>query len=389
MKKLWVSALALSFLFAGSAAQGAVPSKLPIHGVYSSDLVLTPQPDISAGFSVGKTITVNVGTWDDGVTTAIQWLRDDQPILGETSNSYTVVFGDLSHSMSVQVTGSKPGFTPVTVKTTPLQTMLGTMTLTPLPKILGIVKVGETVTADLGQWDEGVTTKVQWLANGVWINGATSASYTVGPEFSGLPLSLNVIAEKTGYSSFTWTSNPVNVQSGAFTMSSAPTVSGTMQTGQTLTAVPGTWDAGVSFLYQWFREGYQIDGATSRQYTLTSADVGFNLTVRVRGIKSGYTGPDQNSAQRLASLGAMTTRQPKILGTAKVNKVVRASVSAWLSGASIRYFWLLDGKSIPGAYKSSYAITKDQKGHKLSLKVIQNLKGFAAATSTSAAIKVG
>ena len=389
MKKLWVSALALSFLFAGSAAQGAIPAKLPVHGVYSSDLVLTPQPVISAGYSVGATITVNVGNWDDGVTTSIQWLRDDQPILGETSNSYTVVVGDLSHSMSVQVTGSKAGFTPVTVKTTPSQTMLGTMTLTPLPKILGVAKVGQTVTADLGQWDEGVTTKVQWLGNGGWINGATSLSYTVGPEFAGLPLSLQVTAQKPGYSSFSWQSDPISVQAGDFSVTTVPTVSGTMQTGQTLTAVPGTWDNGVSFLYQWFREGYQIDGATSSKYILTSADVGFNLTVRVRGIKGGFVGPDKTSAPLLAGLGVISARQPKILGTAKVNKVVKASVSTWRSGASIRYFWMLDGKSIPGAYKSSYTITKDQKGHKLSLKVVQSLSGYAQATATSAAIKVG
>jgi hypothetical protein len=68
-----------------------------------------------------------------------------------------------------------------------------------------------------------------------------------------------------------------------------PTISGTLQSGQTLTATPGTWNgtAPIAYAYQWLRcDGsgancVAIPGATSQTYGLTFADLGSRIRVRV------------------------------------------------------------------------------------------------------------
>ncbi|MES2094323.1 MAG: S8 family serine peptidase [Actinomycetota bacterium] len=66
----------------------------------------------------------------------------------------------------------------------------------------------------------------------------------------------------------------------------APTITGTPEVGQRLTATPGTWDvAGLRFAYQWQANGVDIPGATRANYRVTAADQGKALTVVVTATK--------------------------------------------------------------------------------------------------------
>jgi hypothetical protein len=71
-----------------------------------------------------------------------------------------------------------------------------------------------------------------------------------------------------------------------------PTITGTAEVGETLTAAAGTWTgtATITYNYQWFSDGDMIPGATSTTYIPVSGDIGNVITVLVTGINAvGYS----------------------------------------------------------------------------------------------------
>jgi hypothetical protein len=75
-----------------------------------------------------------------------------------------------------------------------------------------------------------------------------------------------------------------------------PTISGTAKVGKKLTAKAGTWKpSGVKLKYQWYRGSKKISGATKKTYTLTSADKGKKIKVKVTGSKKGYASKTKSS----------------------------------------------------------------------------------------------
>lgn len=67
-------------------------------------------------------------------------------------------------------------------------------------------------------------------------------------------------------------------------------ISGSPIVGETLTAVPGTWLATPSaFTYAWLRDGSPIASATGASYTVTHADEGSKLSVRVAPVTAVFS----------------------------------------------------------------------------------------------------
>lgn len=77
----------------------------------------------------------------------------------------------------------------------------------------------------------------------------------------------------------------------------APSIAGTPEVGKKLTANPGEWDtAGLSFAYQWQRDGRDIRHATKSSYTVSKDDRGHAITVVVTASKAGYPSANATSA---------------------------------------------------------------------------------------------
>jgi len=84
----------------------------------------------------------------------------------------------------------------------------------------------------------------------------------------------------------------------AFTV--APSISGTAQSGQTLTGDDGTPARGTVTAREWRRDGIAIDGATEPTYDLQAGDVGAEITFAVTVTN------DLNPANSLTAVSAPT-----------------------------------------------------------------------------------
>ncbi|GEM_PF-2196024 len=264
---------------------------------------------------------------------------------------------------------------------------------TTAPSIAGSPVVGSTLTAAGGVWNPAdVTLTYQWLRGGSPIAGATDSTYTVVAGDVGSTISVRVTASRTGFVAAVADSSPTAaVTQPPVSNTAAPTISGTPRVGATLVASGGTWNpADVSLAFQWLRGGTPVAGATSTTYALTAADAGSGISVRVTATRAGFTPQEAVSVTTaLVAKGTLVAPAPTISGTPKVKKKLKAVAGATSpSGAGTSYQWLRNGKVIAKATKSTYKVTKKDKGKKLSVRVVRTLPGYGDDTQTSASVTV-
>ena len=166
-----------------------------------------------------------------------------------------------------------------------------------------------------------------------------------------------------------------------------PKISGTATFGKKLTAKPGTWTKKAKLAYQWNRNGIAISGATKSTYKAAVADVGTKLTVEVTGSLAGYTSTSKTSAAATIKAAKLTTKTPKISGTAKVGKKLTAKPGKWTKSTAFTYQWLAGGVAIDGQTGKTLKLTTAQKGKTIKVEVTGPKAGYATAAKTSKATK--
>ena len=162
----------------------------------------------------------------------------------------------------------------------------------------------------------------------------------------------------------------------------APTISGTPQVGQTLTATTsGITDSDglddVSYRYQWIAGGSDIDGATGSSYLLTSSDQGQTIQVKVNFTDDADNQESLTSAETLAVAAkpnTAATGEPTISGTPQVEQTLTADTSAisdgdGLSNVSYQYQWLRDGADIAGQTNSTYRLVSADQDKTIKVRV--------------------
>ena len=118
----------------------------------------------------------------------------------------------------------------------------------------------------------------QWLADDDAIAGATDSTHTLADADEGKAITVQVSFTDDAGNDESLTSEPTAVVAPKpnTTATGAPTISGTAQVGETLTAdTSGISDAdrltSVTHSYQWLADDTDIPGATNTTYTLVEA----------------------------------------------------------------------------------------------------------------------
>ena len=291
----------------------------------------TGAPTISGTAQVDETLTADTSgiTDADGLTNvsySYQWIANDgstdTDIENATAATYTLVTADEGKTIKVRMSFTDDRGYEETLTSAATATVAGrpNAPATGAPTISGTAQVGETLTADTtGITDaEGLTNvsySYQWIANDgttdTDIENATATTYTLVTADEGKTIKVRVGFTDDANNEETLTSAPTEAVEAKpnSPATGAPTIDGTAQVGETLTALANgiTDEDGlddVSYSYQWVSNDgttdTDISGQTGSTYTLVSADGGKTIKVRV-----GFT-DDANNSETLTSEATAT-----------------------------------------------------------------------------------
>lgn len=174
------------------------------------------------------------------------------------------------------------------------------------------------------------------------------------------------------------------------TNTALPTISGTAQVGQTLTATPGTWSGNPTptYSYQWQRGTTNIAGATSATYTLVSADAGSTVRVVVTATNSAGSASANSANSATVTQAPSNTAPPEITGIAQVGETLTVSNGTWTGSPAPTYTrqWKSDGVNIAGATATTYVPVEADVGAVITCTVTAtNSAGSANVTSAGTA----
>ena len=293
----------------------------------------TGAPTIGGTAQVGQTLTANTsGIADaDGLTNVsftYQWLADDTDIAGASGSTYTLTDSEESKAIKVEVSFTDDAGNDETLTTAATDAVAAASTpnspATGAPAISGTAQVGETLTAHTSGIADAdglsnVQYEYQWLADDADISGAINATYTLAAEDEGKAIKVQVSFTDDADNEETLTSGATDTVEAAPTTNSpatgAPTISGTVQVGETLTAdTSGIADAdglsNVQYEYQWLADDTEIAGATGLTYTLTDSEESKAIKVQVSFTDDADNGETLTSAATGAVAGAQPTEPP-------------------------------------------------------------------------------
>ena len=396
---------------AGSTS--ATSSQTPVVvGLPPANTVL---PTISGTAQQGQTLTASNGTWTAGPTSfAYRWRDCDASggacadIAGETAQSYAAGQSDVGHTLRVVVTATNAaGSTSATSSQTSVVVGLAPVNTHP-PAISGEAQEGSMLATTDGTWTGSDTSfTYQWRtcdgsgSNCSDLAGATSGTYQLRASDVGNVIRVVVTATNAvGSTATTSAPTPVVTASTAPTNTALPTISGTAQQGESLTAASGSWTGNpTTYAYQWRScdaggaACVDIGGATGSTYVAAPGDVGGSLRVAVTATNAiNSTEAVSDPTPLVAALSApANTAIPAISGTAQQGQTLNASNGSWTGHpTAFTLQWRTcdangtNCSDIDGATAASYVVQGNDVGNTLVVTVTAtNAASSTPATSLS------
>ncbi len=362
----------------------------------------TPTPVITGALKVGKLLTADPGTWSPSADLAYQWTRDGVDIDDATDSTYRLTADDLDAAIGVYVVGSAIGYydSNAIASEETATIALGVIAPAPVPTVTGIAKVGQTLELSAGTWGgvaDDVTLDYQWnrtiAGDTTEIDGATDDTYELVADDLGATITVTVTGSMVAYTDQVKTSVATGiVTKGTFASPHAPTITGTVAVGKTLTASMGDWSPNdPTFAYQWFRGKLPIAGATNATYVPLATDLGTKISVTVIATEPGFVTVSGTTTKSLVALGTFdSSPTPTITssGTFAVGATLTANAGVWspsAPGTTLTYQWFRAGVAITGQTSATYLLQGGDAGNVVTVAVTATRLGFVTVTRTSAA----
>ena len=369
--------------------------------------VSSTAPTIDGAPNAGTRLAAENGDWTGGPTSySYQWESCDAgganctPISGATAQTYQLTAQDIGDTVRVAVSAANSAGTsdPATSEATAV-VLPAIPSNTARPTISGTAEQGQTLTETHGTWTGSPWSyRYQWEdcdstgGNCQAISGATSQTYQLTANDIGDTIEVQETAINDGGASDRSSSQPTSVVMQAPPANTGPpTITGTVQQGQTLTETQGAWtNDPTSYGYQWevcdnVGGGcVDIAGATGQSYPLTDNDVGHTLRVQETASNAGGAGSPATSGPTdvVLPLPPASSAAPSITGHAQQGNTLSETHATWSnSPTQFAYQWLrCDSRGascqpISGATSQTYTPTTDDVGNTLVVQEVASNAG--------------
>jgi hypothetical protein len=367
-----------------------------------NDFTTRANPAIEGTAQVGATLTAVTGNWAPTPDSfSYQWRRDGVDIDGANVSAYEVRPQDLGHKLSLVASAQKSGYLPIAVESaTTAQVGPGALATLESARIAGNNVVGETLTVNPGTWTpQQDSLSYRWMsaasAGGPYvpIPNATTDNYVLRARDGGRYLTVEVTAQKEGYSSKTIPTNPTPMILRRLVTASTPIISGPPILGSKLTAQRGKWSPAARFTYQWYADQDMV-GPNSATLTVTPNMLGKKISVTVTGSYPGYASQTKTSTPTaMVSLPPIPgSRAPTVVGILKAGQTLTAVEGAWTKGTTFSgYQWAYSSTAagpyvnILNATGKTYVLTADDVGRFFKVTVTGQKLGYSDTSRTSRA----
>ena len=342
-----------------------------------------------------------------------EYLRDGHVIPNPYYGPYSVFRPqpeDFGARISVRVTVTVDGQEPIVLTSAESDPVLGY--LDRYADGAGEPHVGKTISVATSAtgWpalQSPASNSFTWFRNGQPIPGATAGQYTVTEADLGSAITATVAFASPGYRTVEDNVAFGTAIRGYLNLAAEPVI--TYATGAA-PAFPGTVlkasapatqepaPAGMTYTYQWgYSSGtsstwaYAITGATAPTYTVRPEDIGRDIRVTVTPVAAGYVGQSKASSfnHAVRVYGRFTAAPtPTIKGTAMAGQLLTAvpGTAPTPAAESVQYVWYRDGQRLTEhSTDPTYRLTRDDGGHKITVRVFYGRNGYVQASSPASA----
>ncbi|KQV65740.1 hypothetical protein ASC64_12575 [Nocardioides sp. Root122] len=186
---------------------------------------------------------------------------------------------------------------------------------------------------------------------------------------------------------------------GVVTSTAVPTIAGTPQVGQTLTATSRWTPANAAVTYRWVigDDTTPADDPSGTTYVPTALDVGKSIRVQATATKGAGWVPATAWSAATAPVTAAPApppvvmpvmanhRLPLIKGRLLVGRTVRVTPGSWTPDPSrLDYAWYAGGRLIKRADRPRFTLTRKQLGKRLTVRVTASAPSYQPLTVRTA-----